>query len=350
MRSRTRELFNAYMAGMARSNGTELVRNEPINYTPDRQQLLFQSLGEQADFLGQVNHIPVTAQVGQKIGLGINKPIAGRTDTEAENGQRKTRYVGELSGDEYHAKQTNFDTHLPYRLVDSWAHAGDFAQIYINQILKQIARDQLMVGWNGETAANNTDLETYPLLQDVNVGWIEKVRANQPVRIMGYDSAGVATDDQWQVGEGGHYNTLDTLVFDMITNLLEAWHQGSDDLVVMVGREVWVAHGMSLLSHSTLPTERNALQTWFAAQTVAGLPAVMPPFIPSRAVIVTSYKNLSIYHQLDTLRRTPIDNPKKDRVEEYFSENQAYVVEDFGKFSSVRNGALLLPDNQGGWA
>lgn len=351
MRNSTRKLTNNYYNSVAVSNGYssyDAVRNEPINYTPERQQTMFESMGEQSDFLRQINHIPVTAQVGQKVGLGINRPIASRTNTD-EN-ERKTEYVGGLKADDYHAKQTNWDTHLSYRLLDSWAHVSNFAEHYINQVLKQIARDQMMVGWNGETAAADTDIAANPLLQDVNIGWTTKVKQNDPARIMGYDSEGIATDDTWKVGEGGKYGSLDALVFDMVNNLLDTWHQGGDDLIVLVGREVWVSHGLSLLSHSTLPTERNALQTWFANETVAGLPCVMPPFIPARSVIVTSYSNLSIYHQEETLRRTIVDNAKRDRVEEYFSENQAYVIEDYGKYAGVRPGALLLPDGEGGWA
>lgn len=348
MQPKTRKLFNSYAAGVATSNGVPAVKNEAIQYTPTRQQMLFAALGENADFLKQVNHIPVDAQVGQKVGLGVNRPIAGRTNTDLS--ERKTKYVGDLSGDDYHCKQTNFDTHISYRLMDSWAHAGKFGQTYINQVVKQIARDVLMIGWNGESAAIETDIEANPLLQDVNIGWLEKVRQNEPKRYMGYDSDGAETDQTWKLGEGGKYGSLDALVFDMTINLLDEWHQGSDDLVVMVGREIWVSHGLTLLANSTLPTERNALQTWFASKSVAGLPCVMPPFFPKRGVVVTSYSNLSVYHQLDTLRRAIMDTPKRDRVEEYLSENQAYVVEDYGKFAGVRDGALLLPDGQGGWA
>lgn len=135
----------------------------------------------------------------------------------------------------------------------------------------------------------------------------------------------------------------------MISNLLDPWHQEAEDLVVMVGREIWTHHGMTLLNHSNLPTERNALATWFASKTVAGLPCIRPPYLPSRAVIVTSYDNLSLYHQLGSLRRTIIDNAKRDRVEEYLSENEAYVVEDYGKLAGIRSGASLLKDESGAW-
>jgi P2 family phage major capsid protein len=348
MQNNTRVCFNRYLSEVAAANRLDKATGEAFNYSPAAQQSFYEMVGEKADFLKRLNQITVTAQLGQKIGLGVSRPIASRTNTDEE--ERQTRYVGELDGDNYHCHQTNYDTHLKYNLMDSWAHLEDFNTIYASQLARQVARDRLMIGWHGETAAAETDITANPLLQDVNEGWITKVRKKQPHRFMGYGSDGNPTTDTYKVGEGGGYGSLDALVFDMTTNLLDAWHQDTDDLVVMVGREIWVAHGMALLANSTLPTERNALQTWFASKTVAGLPCIMPPFLPGRAVIVTSYDNLSIYHQAGTLRRTIIDNPKRDRVEEYLSENEAYVVEDFGKFAGVRNGAILLPDGAGGWA
>lgn len=347
MQDNTRVCFNRFKAEVAQANNLNAITGETFNVNPAAQQKLHGTLGEQADFLKRIGQIPVTAQVGEKIGLGIGKPIASRTNTDEE--ERQTRYVGEVDADPYHCKQTNTDTHLKYSLMDSWAHLDDFGAIYSTQLAKQVARDTIMVGWHGETAAPVTDIMANPLLQDVNIGWLAKVRTNQPARFMGYDSDGNQTTDTYRVGSGGKYGSLDALVFDMTTNLLDVWHQDADDLVVMVGREIWVSHGMELLGNSTLPTERNALQTWFASKTVAGMPCIMPPFLPRRAVIVTSYDNLSVYHQVGSLRRAIIDNPKRDRVEEYLSENIAYVVEDYGKFAGVRDGAIKLRNEEGEW-
>jgi P2 family phage major capsid protein len=349
MLQKTRLAFNQY----TRTIGEWLgyggdIKNEMVSYPPAQQQTAYSVAAEKAGFLKEVNHIPVMAQIGQRVGIGVSRPIASRTDTDIE--ERSTREVADLSGDTYHAVQTNLDTHISYRTVDAWAHTADFGKIYSDHIALQSARDRLMIGFNGERSETKSDLAANPLLQDVNIGWFEKTRCNEPERMMGYDSTGLATSDTWKVGEGGDYGTLDALVFDMITNLLDTWHQGADDLVVLVGRDLWTNHGLSLLAHSNLPTERQALQSWFAAQTVAGLPCIMPPFFPSRAVMVTSYSNLSIYYQLGTMRRAVIDNPKRDRIEEYRSQNEAYVVEDFGKFAAVRQGALLLKTANGTWA
>ena len=347
MQEKTKISFHNYLSQVASANRLSKATGEAFNYSPEAQQSFYELVGEKADFLKLINQVGVSAQLGAKIGLGIGRPIASRTNTEED--ERKTKDVSNLDGDQYFCHQTNYDTHLKYSLMDSWAHITDFQALYVGQIAKQVARDSLIVGWNGQQAADNTDIVTNPLLQDLNEGWIEKVRQKQPKRFMGFNSDGSEANDTYKVGEGGKYNTLDALVFDMTVSLLDPWHTNADDLVVMVGREIWVSHGLALLSNSTLPTERNALQTWFASKLVAGLPCVMPPYMPSRAVIVTSYDNLSIYHQLGTLRRTIIDNPKRDRVEEYLSENEAYVVEDFGKFAGVRPGAIKLKNDAGQW-
>jgi P2 family phage major capsid protein len=347
MQTITRGAFNGFTTALSQQLGGN-IRNELVTYPPEAQQTAFIRASEKADFLKKTNTVPVDAQIGQRVGIGISRPIASRTDTALED--RATKDVLELAGDTYHATQTNFDSHASYKTLDAWAHIGDFGKMYSESLSLQQARDRLMIGFNGTSVEAKSDLQANPLLQDVNVGWLEKVRLNEPHRIMGYDSDGVANDDSFSVGQGGEYGSLDALAFDLISNLLDNWHQGADDLVLLVGREVWTHHGLSLLANSTMPTERAALQSWFAAQTVAGLPCVMPPFFPARAVVVTSYSNLSIYYQLGTLRRAIIDNPKRDRVEEYRSQNEAYVVEDYGKFAGVRNGAILLPKAGGGWA
>lgn len=347
MQHRTRQQFNGHLAEIARMNRISSAIGETFNVEPEVQQVFQDMKGERADFLKEINTPLVESQKGQKIGFGVGKPIAGRTNTDEND--RKTRYVGEMNPDQYSCEQTNFDTHIKYSQMDAWARSDELATRYSIKVAQQVARDVLMIGWNGEQVAVETDPVANPNLEDVNEGWLTKIRKNRPENLMGFASDGQPTTNTWNVGEGGQYNTLDTLVFDIMLNLLDTWHQNSDDLLVIVGRELWVAHGLSLLSHSNLPTERNALQTWFANESVAGMKAIMVPFFPKRGLLVTSYDNLSVYSQAGSLRRAIIDNPKRDRVEEYISSNDAYVVEDYGKVCGVRDGAILIPDGNGGW-
>ncbi|MEZ5448328.1 MAG: phage major capsid protein, P2 family [Thiolinea sp.] len=348
MNIEARQQFSAYLHSLCSVNGISSA-TEKFTVAPAQVQMLVDLMQEDSKFLKSINVIPVSAQTGEKLGLGIGSPIASRTDTTTQD--RETRYVGTLTDDQYKCEQTNFDTHVTYQQMDSWAHlVGEgFRRMYSRKITRTVGLNRIMAGWNGVRAAKQTDLAANPLLQDVNIGWLEKCRLKAPRQLMGYDSEGVATVDLYQVGEGGHYGTLDALVFDIIGTLLDAWYQEADDLVLILGRELWVNHGLTLYNENRSATERNALETWFAREAVAGLPTVTVPYFPKRGLVVTSYDNLSLYYQAGSTRRTIIDNPKRDRVEEYLSSNDAYVIEDYGKFGGVRPGAIQLKNAAGEW-
>ena len=50
---------------------------------------------------------------------------------------------------------------------------------------------------------------------------------------------------------------------------------------------------------------------------MGGLQAVRAPYFPANALLITRPDNLSIYWQEDTRRRSVIDNPKRDRIENF---------------------------------
>ncbi|MGS1363743.1 P2 family phage major capsid protein, partial [Proteus mirabilis] len=68
-----------------------------------------------------------------------------------------------------------------------------------------------------------------------------------------------------------------------------------------------------------------------------GLPAVRAPFFPDNAFFITRLDNLSIYFLADSRRRQVLDNPKRDRIENYESVNEDFVVEDFRGVALVEN-------------
>ena len=61
------------------------------------------------------------------------------------------------------------------------------------------------------------------------------------------------------------------------------------------------------------------------------------PFFPAGVLKVTTLDNLSIYFQEGARRRAIQDNPKRDRIENYESSNDAYVVEDYGRGAIAKN-------------
>lgn len=336
MRKETRFAFTALAVQIALLNGVASA-HEKFNVTPSVQQTLEVAIQESDGFLKQINLIGVVEQTGEALLLGVNGPIAGRTDTAG--GTRRTPVDrSALTKDSYACKQTNFDSSFPYALLDAWAKFPDFQVKLSKAIVLRQALDRIMIGFNGTSAATATNRATSPLLQDVNIGWLQKIRVGAADRVLDEATIGhrkvikVAGVDT--VFEGDYAN-LDGLVFDAV-EMLDPWHRTRPDLRVLVSRN---------LMHSKLLTavqkgadsnqEENAADEIVNKARLGGLPVVDAPFFPDNTVLVTTLSNLSIYYQEGARRRHLKDEPEYDRVADYQSSNDAYVIEDFGLVALV---------------
>ncbi len=330
MKSATRVKFNAYTGQLAQLNGVPSAL-EKFTVAPSIQQKLEKRIQESSDFLKRINIVPVDELEGEKIGLGVGSTIAGRTDTTGAD--RVPRDVSSLDNQKYKCAKTDFDTAIGYSKIDLWAKFPDFEQKLRDAILTQQALDRIMIGFNGTSVAATTNRTTSPLLQDVNKGWIQQVRDNAPQRLM---SEVVAASDEIRVGPSGDYANLDAAVLDAI-QLLDPWFRNRTDLVVMLGRELMHDKLLPLVNREQSAQDVLATDVIISQRRVGGLPAVEVPFIPAGTLMITTFDNLSIYYQEGGRRRTVIDNPKRDQIENYESSNDAYVVEQYGLIAVLEN-------------
>lgn len=332
MRNETRLAFTALAAQIALLNGVASA-TEKFNVTPSVQQTLETAMQESTDFLGRINLIGVIEKDGEALLLGVNGPVAGRTNTAAGNRRTPTDRSA-LAKDDYACKQTNFDTSFPYSLLDAWAKFPDFQVRLTNAIIQRQALDRIMIGFNGVSAAAATDRDANPMLQDVNIGWLQKIRTKAEDRVL---DEGVEGSGKVTVGTGGDYKTLDGLVFDAV-QMLDPWHRTRPDLVVLVSRDLMHEKLLKAVEKGAASNqEENAAQEVVSRARLGGLPVVDAPFFPEGTVLVTFLKNLSIYWQEGARRRHLKDEPEYDRIADYQSSNDAYVVEDFGAVALVEN-------------
>lgn len=332
MRNETRALFNAYLAQVATLNN---IPSAAVKFAvePTVQQRLERRMQETAAFLNMINIMGVSELMGEKIGLGVTGPIASRTDTSGA-GERVPRDVKDLTDQGYLAKQTNYDTSIRYATLDAWAKFPNFQAMLRDAIIQQQALDRIMIGFNGESAAATTNLVANPLLQDVNIGWLKHIETEAPARVIGEV---VAASGQVTVGATGDYKNLDALVYEAVNSLIDPWHRESADLRVIIGREIKTDHIQPQIANNPLPSEREALARLIALSKIGGVASLSVPFVPAGSILITIPKNLSIYYQEGGRRRSVIDNPKKDRIENFESSNDAYVVEDFGAACLIQN-------------
>jgi len=333
MKKHTRIAVAHYTQRLAQLNDTDSVA-ATFSVDPSVQQKLETKLQEKSDFLSKINILPVTEQEGQKIGLGVSGPVASRTNTA--NKERQTRDVSTLDQRGYRCEKTNFDTHITYQKLDTWAKFPDFQTRVSGAIIERQALDRIMIGFNGIKVAPDTDLAANPLLQDVNKGWLQHLREDAPERVLGL----VGKDLPGKVVIGAHagadYANVDAAVMDAI-NLLDTWYQEDTGLVAIIGRKLLSDKYFPLVNTKQAPTETLAADIIISQKRIGGLPAVRVPFFPENAILITRLDNLSIYYQEGARRRRLVDEPKRDRLENYESSNDAYVVEDNGLAAFIQH-------------
>jgi len=265
MRNETRIAYNGYLAQVAKLNGVDSAAVK-FNVEPSVQQNLETAIQESTALLGRINVIGVMEQSGEALLLGVNGPIASRTDTAGGN-RRNPGENQALSKDDYTCKQTNFDSAFRYVLLDAWAKFPDFQTRLTAAIAQRQALDRLMIGWNGVSAAAATNAATYPLRQDVNIGWLQKIRTKAPDRVL--DEG--ATVGKVTVGAAGDYKTLDGLVFDAV-QMLDPWHRSHPDLIVIVSRNLMHEKLLAAVEKgATSNQEENAAQEIVTRARLGGL-------------------------------------------------------------------------------
>lgn len=332
MRNTTRSLFLAFASQIALINAVPDV-GHTFTVAPSVEQKLEQRIQESSDFLTRINMATVTEMEGERLGLGVSGLIASRTDTSGDK-ERKTRDPHGLTAFKYRCEKTNFDTHLRYAQLDAWAKFPNFQTLIRDAIVKAQGRDRMRIGFNGKTVALESDPVANPNGEDLNKGWLQHIREQAPERVLNAGPKGNV--GKVNIGAGLDYESLDALVFDLVT-ALDPWHQEDTGLVVILGRDLLHDKYFPLVNSAQAPTEQLARDVIVSQKRVGGLPAVRVPFFPAGTLLITTYDNLSIYTQEGTRRRRVVDNAARDRVENFESVNDAYVVEDFGRAAMAEN-------------
>ena len=331
MRNESRQNFNLYLGRVAELNGINVAdTNKTFAVTPSVQQKLETAVQESSAFLGKINMIAVDELQGEKLGLSLSGPIASRTNTT--NKDRATRDLTDIAARGYHCRQTNYDSHLTYAKIDAWAKFPDFQVRIASMLAQRQALDRMCIGFNGTSIAEDTDIVANPLLQDVNKGWLQKMREEAPSRVMHEGK----TPGKVVIGAAGDYKNLDAAVFDA-RELLDPWHRNSPNLVCILGAKLLHDKYFPLVNTNQAPTETLAADIIISQKRVGGLQAVQVPFFPENGLFITTLDNLSVYWQRGGRRRHIVENPKRNRIEDYQSSNDDYVIEDIGQAAIVEN-------------
>lgn len=326
----TKDKLHQYKQQVARINGSEDF-SAPFEIQPSRHQALIDAYQKVADFLKKINIVRVRDASSDKLGLGNSQRIASTTDTRIQ--PRRPITIGEIEAiDQYLCTQTDYDVAYMWALIDSWSAYPDFQNRLAALAVKMIANDKQCIGFNGTHRSKTSNKALHPNLEDVNIGWLEKIRRHAPQRYIKNLTVGVAHE----------FKNMDALVEMIVSELIHERFRNSNDLVVITSPNLVTDKYLNLINQNLAPTEQAAANALYTRKQLGTYGVDTPDHFPAGRLLITSYDNLSIYQQTGSMRRFLKDEPEWNRTSDYQSVNECFVVEDYDKVALIDNVTLEI--------
>ncbi|QQD22292.1 phage major capsid protein, P2 family [Oceanospirillaceae bacterium ASx5O] len=327
MKKNTRLMFEKLNTAMAKAYGVEDITKKFAVDIPQETKLNDAIQASDA-FLQMITMQGVEDSNGQALQLGVSGMLAKRTDVSTDD--RTPAVMGGPNGTKWEAVLTEFDIAIPYQLLDAWARYPDFYQRYMKAVYRQIALDRMQVGWYGESAATETNATTYPLGQDVNIGWLKTLATENPSQYM-KKSGAVA--DKIYIGAAGDYKNIDALAYDLYAGI-PVEHRTGNEVVIVGSALVADDTNKGLTRHAQTPSEKTAGVSVLTS-TYGGLPSIQVPKFPDMGMVVVDPANLHLYFQEGKTRRYTKENPERNRVVDFISSNDAYAIGNVKAMAAV---------------
>ena len=324
--------LSLYLANLSQVHGQPIEFGLQWDVDPEKTQKIIEVIQKSSAFLGKINIVPVDNQKGETIGLDAT-PVASTTDTN--NKDRETTDPTGATANGYLCEKVNFDTEMKYAKLDAWAHRKDFQQKIANLIVNSQGLALLMMGFNGIKREPNSDIVANPLMQDVAVGWLQKIRNHGASQVF---KEHVFGSGEITIGSGKDYENLDALVIDAVSEFIEEQYRNDEAMVVTCSRKMLDSKIYPLVNGAKdTATETIAAEVIIGTRVIGGMVVHTPSYFPDNTMLITKLSNLSIYEQIGTHRRLMVDNPKRDQIENYESRNIDFVVEDYKAAVLIEN-------------
>lgn len=320
--------IDSYAAGLAEHYGTTNPARA-FKLTDPQEISLRGALLESVEFLKMINVQDVDQLSGQVVVVGASGLHTGRN----ANG-RFIKSVG-VDGNEFKLVETDSCAQLKFDLLSMWANAGseeEFFQLVQTFTNQAFALDMLRIGFNGKTVAPTTDPVENPNGEDVNIGWHERMK--------GFKDGFQIMSDAITLDDKGDYKSLDAMAQDLINAKIPSQFRTDPRLVVLVGADLVAAEQYRLFQAADKPTEKIAAQ--MLGSTIAGRPAIVPPFMPGKRMVVTPLSNLHIYTQRGTRQRKAEFVEDRKAYENKYLRNEGYAVEEPEMYAAIDENAVTI--------
>ncbi|HDR2889414.1 TPA: phage major capsid protein, P2 family [Enterobacter asburiae] len=328
LNQRAVEFIDKYAAGLAEHYGVPNPARA-FKLTDPQETTLRSALLESVEFLDMITVADVDQLSGQVVSVGASALHTGRN---ADG--RFIKRVG-VDGNEYKLVETDSCAALRWDLLSIWANAGseeEFFQLVQSFSNQAFALDMLRIGFNGKSVELTTKPDDNPNGEDVNIGWHQRMKD--------FNDGKQILTDAITLDDAGDYNSLDAMASDLINAKIPAQFRNDPRLVVLVGADLVAAEQYRLYQKADKPTEKIAAQ--MLGSTIAGRPAIVPPFMPGKRMVVTPLKNLHIYTQRGTRQRKAEFVEDRKQYENKYLRNEGYAVEVPELYAAIDEDAVTI--------
>lgn len=337
MHNDTRELYIQHLAELANTYGVADTGKMFDISTPIETKIRA-AIQESVEFLNLITMRTSKYPKGQALRVGDSGGGAKRTNVS--NGPRKGRKLGAPTGTKWETALTEFDVSIDYETLDTWASEPEFYRLLMQAVWQGIGLDKMTIGFYGTSVAEETDLDTNPLMEDVNIGWVKKLIDGNPTNYMNQSGS---TANEISIGAAGTYKNLDQLVADVYNGI--PVHRRTGREVAIIGQEL-VSDDISkvLAAHGQTPSEKTVPLVRLAT-AYGTLPAMVVPKFPDRGVMVTDPKNLQIISQTAGMRRREVEQPEYNCITTFISDNDAYAIGDLQGIAAINADNVVFKES-----
>ncbi|ETS32979.1 phage major capsid protein, P2 family [Photorhabdus temperata] len=325
---RARTFLQKYTAGLAQAYGVEDT-SRYFALTDPKETVLRSALLESVEFLSMITCADVDHLSGQVVSVGNPGLFTGR-----KKDGRFMRKTG-VDGNKYHLVETDSGAALPWDLLSVWANSGsesEFFQRMQEFTHESFALDMIRIGFNGQRVAETTDPEANPNGEDVNMGWHQIAKE--------WNNGKQVITTPVKLDEHGDFTSLDAMASDLINACILQQFRHDPRLMVLVGADLVAAEQYRLYQAADKPTEKIAAQ--MLGSSIAGRPAMIPPFMPGKRMSVTLLSNLQILTQRNTRQRKAEFVDDRKQFENKYLRNEGYALETPELYAAYDEGAVTI--------
>ncbi|MEQ1967593.1 phage major capsid protein, P2 family [Xenorhabdus nematophila] len=328
LNNRARAFLQQYATGLAEAYGVADT-SRYFALTDPKETALRSALLESVEFLSMITCADVDHLSGQVVSVGNPGLFTGR-----KKDGRFMRATG-IDGNEYKLVETDSGAALKWDLLSIWANSGseqEFFQRMQAFTNESFALDMLRVGFNGQRIAETTNPDENPNGEDVNKGWHQIAKE--------WNGGKQVITTPVTLDQHGDHKSLDSMASDLINTCIPQQFIHDPRLVVLVGADLVAAEQYRLYQSADRPTEKIAAQ--MLGSSIAGRPAMVPPFMPGKRMVVTMLPNLQILTQRNTRQRKAEFVDDRKQFENKYLRNEGYALETPELYAAYDENAVTI--------